>query len=63
MPLMVVLSYNVCHGHEGQHSMVDVSYIQTMLPSTIQIQLLSLTDMKLVCAQKTIRTSEDPDEK
>ena len=33
--------------------MVYVSYIQAMLPRTIQIQLLSLTDMKLVRVQKT----------
>ena len=63
MSLMVVLSYNVCHGHEEQHSMDYVSYIQTMLPRTIHIQLLSLTDMKLVRAQKIIRTSEDLEEK
>ena len=48
MSLMVVLSYNICHGHEEQHSLDYVSYIQTMLPRTIQIQLLSLTDMNLV---------------
>ena len=44
LSLMVVLPYNVIHGHEEQYSIDYISYIETMLPRTIQILLLSLTD-------------------
>ena len=44
LSLMVVLPYNVIHGHEEQYSIDYISYIATMLPRNIQILLLFLTD-------------------